>query len=73
LNTYPAILFTARYGRRIAAAVAAVIALVGMIASYLCSSLVGTALTLACAIAAWAVLRVLAELIEVIADTLLPR
>ena len=73
MNTYPAILFTARHGRRVAFAVAALVALVGLTASYFCGSMIGAAASLAGAIATWAVLRVLAELIEVIADTLLPR
>lgn len=73
MNTYPAILFVARHGRRVAVAVAALIAVVGLIASYFCENLLGALATLACALAAWAVVRVFAELIEVIVDTLLPR
>jgi hypothetical protein len=73
VTTYPAILFTARHGRRIAVAVAALIAIAGLGASYYCESPLTAAVSVAGAIGAWAALRVLSELIEVIVDTLLPR
>jgi len=73
MKHYPWIEFLARHGRRVAIGVATLAAAVGAygffrtgIPEYLVGSVLG-------AFAAYALVRVLAELVEVIADTLLPR
>jgi hypothetical protein len=73
IKTYPAVLFVARHGRRLALALSALVALTGIALFALTGSF---GLLLASALlsgVAWAGTRLAAELIEVIAETLLPR
>lgn len=73
MKRYPAIEFAARFGRRIALVGAILFAL----ASILCALQVGSILSLAIgipvALVLFGLLRLGAEMIEVVADTLLPR
>ena len=73
MNTYPTIRFLARHGRALALAGAVVPAGIGLYGYYRTGAvefLLGGAL---CAVIGYGLLRVGAEIIEVIADTLLPR
>lgn len=73
VKRYPAIEFAARHGRRIALA-AGVLAALGSIAAFaMGGSPAQLAWGLIGAVVVFAGLRVGAEMIEVIADTLLPR
>jgi hypothetical protein len=73
MKKYPAIKFTAMYGRKIALAAGLMVGLIG-IASGLITGLSATILYgLLGGLATAAVLRVAVEVVEVVADTLLPR
>jgi hypothetical protein len=73
IKTYPAVLFVARHGRRIAVMAAAVIVLVTTAVSAAYESPALLLLGPPIAGLGWALTRLAAELIEVIAETLLPR
>ena len=73
MTRYPMIEFMVRHGRRVAAGGSSVVALFGILSAWrfgepfwLVAGLIGTA-------GGYLVLRSLAEMIEVIAETLLPR
>ncbi|MBI2320111.1 MAG: hypothetical protein HYU75_24695 [Betaproteobacteria bacterium] len=73
MNSYPAVRFVARHGRALALAGAAVLAGIGLYGYYRTGAaefLLGGAV---CAAIGYGLLRVGAEVIEVIAETLLPR
>ena len=73
MNSYPTIRFLARHGRTLALVGAGVLAGIGLYGYYrtgVADFLLGGAF---CALAGYGVMRVGAELIEVIAETLLPR
>jgi len=73
MKKYPAIKFTAMYGRKIALAAGLMVGLIG-IASGLITGLNATIMFgIAGGLATAAVLRVAVEVVEVVADTLLPR
>ncbi len=72
-KTYPAVTFVAAHGRRLSLAVAGVLALATLVASLLERSPFVLACGLAVAAGAWAFLRTASELVEVVAETLLPR
>ncbi len=74
VKTYPAVTFIATYGRRVAVGAGVGVALIALAIFFALSA--APILLVAGLIAAgviWAVLRFVAELVEVIADTLLPR
>lgn len=73
-KTYPAVVLMANHGRRIALAAAAFIALLA-VALFLVALIgpVGLAAGVVAAGVVWAGLRLFAELVEVVAETLLPR
>ena len=73
MKTYPAITLVARHGRRAAIAVGAIV----LVASLASALSVGGVLPLIIAAGsgfmAWGAARLLAEIVEVVAETLLPR
>ena len=73
VKTYPAVLLMAGHGRRIALAAGILVALValGLFAAGFGPAVLVTGLLAAGM--AWAGLRLAAELVEVVAETLLPR
>ncbi len=74
VKTYPAVTLIATKGRRLAIAAGVVIALASLAVFF--AALVGPAGLIAGLVASgtvWAGLRLLAELVEVVAETLLPR
>jgi hypothetical protein len=73
-NKFPAVTLMSSQGRRLALAAGVVFALV-VVALFWASMLapVGLALGLVAAVAVWAGVRLVAELVEVVAETLLPR
>jgi hypothetical protein len=73
MKTYPAINVAARHGRRAAIVIGVLIALIYLVAGVREGQLIPILAAFVYGIVAWAVARLLAELIEVIADTLLPR
>jgi hypothetical protein len=72
-KTYPAILFITRHGRRLAIALAAALLLAAIGGSFATGSTAGLWLGVPAAAALWALVRVASEVIEVVAETLLPR
>ena len=73
MKTYPAILFFARHGRNLAVALGVLLALA---AGVLFAAGAGTVVLvggLGLALLTWGVVRVGAEVVEVVAETLLPR
>lgn len=73
MKRYPAIEFMTRHGRRCAICVAVISAMGGLVAGVLYSSSTLAALSIFGGLCIGACLRLAAEVIEVIADTLLPR
>ncbi|MSQ20277.1 MAG: hypothetical protein EXR39_12160 [Betaproteobacteria bacterium] len=73
MKTYPAIALAARHGRHAAIAIGVLALLITLIATTAQGGFMPFAWALLAGVLAWAVARLLAELIEVIADTLLPR
>ncbi len=73
MKTYPAIALAARHGRRAAIGIGVLVLLASLVAATKQGGIVPFVWALVAGIAAWALARLLAELIEVIADTLLPR
>ena len=73
MKTYPAVLFVSRHGRKLALVVGillAVVSLLSFVTNHHVAGLVGGFVVAAIA---WAALRIFAELVEVVAETLLPR
>ena len=73
MKQYPAIEFIARNGRRVAWVAGAGLGVAGMAAAFVQQSATHAAIGLLAGVAAWGVLRVAAEVVEVVAETLLPR
>lgn len=73
MKRYPAIEFLARHGRRLAWLVFAVIAVVGIACGWLVGNLAAIPVAVVLAALCGLVVRVGVEVVEVIADTLLPR
>lgn len=73
VKTYPAVLFMAGHGRRLALAAGVVCGLLALLLFALSREPVALAAGLAFAVIVWAGLRLAAELVEVVAETLLPR
>jgi hypothetical protein len=72
-KTYPAVLFMANRGRRLALAVGVVVALVAAALFATTGQIPLFAGGCVLALVVWAALRLMAEIVEVIAETLLPR
>ncbi len=73
MKTYPAIALVARHGRRAAIPIGVLVSLIALISAWNAGGVLPLALASAAGVIAWAIARLLAELVEVIADTLLPR
>ena len=73
VKTYPAVLLMASHGRRIAIAAGIVLALLALVLFGVGRQPVTLVVGLSVALVVWAALRLAAELIEVVAETLLPR
>lgn len=73
VKTYPAVLLMAGQGRRIALAAGVVVALLALVLFALGGGPLTLAMGLLAAAVVWAGLRLAAELVEVVAETLLPR
>lgn len=73
VKTYPAVVLMASHGRRIAIAAGAVLALLALVLFGLGREPVTLVVGLVVALVVWAALRLAAELVEVVAETLLPR
>jgi hypothetical protein len=72
-KSYPAIIFITQHGRKLAVALAAALLLASCTAWLLTRSPIGLIIGLPVAAAAWGLMRLAAEVIEVVAETLLPR
>jgi predicted PurR-regulated permease PerM len=72
-KTYPAVTFIAQHGRRLAVTLAVVLLLATIGLWLMTSNPVGLLIGVPVAITLWAVVRVASEVIEVVAETLLPR
>ena len=72
-KSYPAVVFMATHGRRIALAIGILLGLTALACALLGGGWVGVVAGLGGAVVAWAVVRLGAELVEVVAETLLPR
>lgn len=73
VKTYPAVLVMANHGRRIALAAGVVLALIALALFGFGRNPATLAVGLVVAVVVWAGLRLAAELVEVVAETLLPR
>lgn len=74
VKTYPAVLLMARHGRHIALAAGLVAALIALACFFAAgTNSIGLAAGLIAAAVIWAGLRLASELVEVVAETLLPR
>src|SRR5205085_3835841 len=73
MKTYPAITFIAIHGRRLALALASACALGSVVMYVLNKSAIQGVVGLFVAGILWAVVRIASEIIEVVADTLVPR
>jgi hypothetical protein len=73
MKTYPAIALAARHGRRAAIVIGLLVLLASLVAAVRDGGLIPIIAAFVWGLVAWALARLLAELIEVIADTLLPR
>jgi hypothetical protein len=71
--TYPCIRFVCRYGRKISQWMGLIALLATLVLSYQCNSFGVLALGLFASLTLSAVLRLIAEIVEVVADALLPR
>jgi fumarate reductase flavoprotein subunit len=72
-KTYPAVVFFSAHGRRIAAAAAVAVAVATQIPAALGHGATWSIAGLALAAVVWGIARLGAEVVEVVADTLLPR
>lgn len=72
-KTYPAVVFISRHGRHVAAGAGLAAALVLQVPAVLTHNPVWSAAGVATAAVVWGLVRVAAEVVEVVADTLLPR
>ncbi len=73
MKTYPAVVFVSRHGRTLALIVAILLAIASLACFLAGCGIAGLVAGLVVAAIAWAALRLFAELVEVIAETLLPR
>lgn len=73
MKTYPAITLVARHGRRAAIAFGVLVFLIGFVSAWNAGGVLPLVMAAVAGVVAWAIARLLAELVEVIADTLLPR
>lgn len=73
MKTYPAVVFVSRHGRKLALVVAILLAIASVACFAAGCGIAGLVGGLVLAGIAWAALRIFAELVEVIAETLLPR
>ncbi len=73
MKTYPAITLVARHGWRVVILIGVIVFLMGLISVWNGSGVLPLMLAAVAGGVAWAIARLLAELVEVIADTLLPR
>jgi hypothetical protein len=73
VKTYPAVLLMASHGRRIAIGAGVALALLALVLFGVGRQPVTLVVGLLVALVVWAALRLAAELIEVVAETLLPR
>ncbi|MBN8748876.1 Uncharacterised protein [Xylophilus ampelinus] len=73
MKRYPFIEFMAQHGRRLALAISAVAVLLALVLLVMGVSLAGGMAALIGAVLLYPLMRLLAELIEVISDTLMPR
>lgn len=73
IKRYPAIEFVSRWGRPGALISSVLVGLVTVICSLQAGNMVGSVASVIGAVVLWGVLRVGAELIEVISETLLPQ
>ncbi|MFN0303890.1 MAG: hypothetical protein ACKVQU_26460 [Burkholderiales bacterium] len=73
MKTYPAIALVARHGRRAAIAIGVLALVWGLASAWREGGLLPLAYAIVASVVAWGIARLLAELVEVIADTLLPR
>ncbi len=73
MKTYPAITLVARHGRRAAIAIGVLVFLIGLLSALNAGGVVPLMMAAVNAVIAWGLARLAAELIEVIAETLLPR
>jgi len=73
VKTYPAVLVMANHGRRIAIAAGVVLALLALVLFGVGREPVTLVVGLSAALVVWAGLRLVSELVEVVAETLLPR
>ena len=72
-KTYPAVQLVARHGRQLALVVGAVVAIAAVMALLFQGAVTVGIAGLVAAAAVWGFLRLLAEMVEVVAETLLPR
>ncbi|MBN9427182.1 MAG: hypothetical protein J0H09_11820 [Burkholderiales bacterium] len=72
-KTYPAVVFVSKYGRRMALAFALATALVLQIPAVMTQNAAWSLGGLLLAALVWGGVRVAVEVVEVVADTLLPR
>jgi hypothetical protein len=72
-KTYPAVQLVARHGRNLAIFVGALIAIAAVAALLFGAGASIVAAGFIAAVATWGFLRLLAEIVEVVAETLLPR
>ena len=73
VKTYPAVLLVATHGRAIAVAAAVLTALLALAVAMAGGGIVSAIVGVLLAGLVWAGLRLLGELVEVVAETLLPR
>lgn len=73
VKTYPAVVLMAGQGRRIALAAGVVVALLALVWFALGAGPLALGVGVVLAVLVWAGLRLAAELVEVVAETLLPR
>ena len=73
VKTYPAVTLMASHGRRIALAAGVLVALIALGLLLVGATPLSVVVGLGIAAVVWAGLRLMAELVEVVAETLLPR
>lgn len=73
VKTYPAVVFMSQRGRLLALIVGIVVALLSLLGFALAGSVACLVGGLIAAVVVWAGIRLVAELVEVVAETLLPR
>ncbi len=73
MKTYPAITLVARHGRRAAIAIGVLAFLLGVASAVREGGPLPLVYAVVMSVVAWGIARLLAELVEVIAETLFPR